>query len=108
MAKGYIADGATIDYTAGGTISSGDLVVAGTLVGVAIDDMASGDVGVVRIAGVMEVAKETPLVISQGDLLYCNSTGGELDKTATSQTLAGRAYADAASADTTVKVILNV
>lgn len=108
MANNYVADGATIDYTSGATIASGDLVIAGELVGIAIDDMVSGDVGVVRIAGVVEVAKEAPLVISQGDLLYCDVTSGELDKTDTSQTLAGRAYADAASADTTVKVILNV
>jgi len=104
----YIADGETIDYTAGADISSGDLVVVGTLVGVAVDDIDSGDTGVVRIAGVVEVDKEASLDVSQGDALYCDATSGELDKTETAQTYAGRAYADSGTSATTVKVILNV
>lgn len=105
--KNYVANGETIDYTAGADIASGDLVLAGELVGVAVDAIASGKIGVVRIVGVVSVPKQAALAVTQGDLLYCDATSGELDKTDTN-TYAGRAYADAAGADTTVKVILNV
>jgi len=108
MATNYIADGQTVDYTSGATIAAGDLVVVGGLVGVAIDDMVSGDVGVVRIAGVVEVDKQASLVVAQGDLLYCDATSGELDKTAASQTLAGTAFSAEIAGTSTVKVILNV
>ncbi len=107
MAKNYVQEGKIIEYTAGATIASGDLVVIGVRVGVALVSMVSGDVGSVAMSGVFEVPKEAPLVISQGDLLYCDATSGELDKTSSAQTLAGYAWADAASADTTVKVKLN-
>lgn len=106
--KGYIADGETIDVVAASDLAAGDLVIVGTLVGVAIDDTLTGATAVVRIAGVVEVPKEASLDVSQGDLLYCDVTSGELDKTATAQTLAGHAYEDSGVAATTVKVILNV
>lgn len=109
MATNYIADGATVDYAngTGSAISSGDLVIVGKRVGVAKDDIANGSTGVVHIEGVFEVPKEASLAVSQGDLLYCDATSGELDKTATSQTLAGYAYAAELAATTTVKVKLN-
>ena len=108
MATNYIADGATVDWVATAAVESGDLVVIGNIVGVALDDIANGATGVVLISGVVKVPKQASLVVAQGDLLYCNETGGELDKTAASQTLAGTAYAAELAASTTVKVLLNV
>lgn len=107
MATNYVADGATVDYVAGSAIASGDLVVIGELVGVANDAIANGATGVVHVQGVFSVPKEAGLAVTQGDILYCDATGGELDKTNTG-TQAGKAYADAAGGDSTVKVILNV
>ena len=107
MAGNHIQDGSVLQFTAGADIASGDLVIVGQRVGVALDAIANGDVGVVRMEGVFEVPKEAALAVSQGDLLYCNTTSGELDKTATAQTLAGYAFADAAGAAATVLVKLN-
>ena len=42
MTTNYIQDGKVIEYTAGADISSGDVVVIGTLIGVALTDIANG------------------------------------------------------------------
>ena len=109
MADNYIQEGKHLDYDndTGSDIESGDLVVIGQRVGVALVDIDDGDAGAVAVEGVFEVDKEASLAVTQGDLLYCNETGGELDKTETSQTLAGYAFADAAASASTVKVKLN-
>jgi len=107
MAKNYIKDGAVIDFTAGADISSGDLVIVGKRIGIALGDIASGATGAVQMRGVFEVPKEASLAVVQGDLLYCNVGATELDKTATSQTLAGYAFAASGTSETTVLVDLN-
>jgi predicted RecA/RadA family phage recombinase len=62
-----------VDYTAGGTISSGDPIVLGTTaggavsVGIALVDMVSGDVGAVAIRGTFNIAKVSTAVIVQGE-----------------------------------------
>ncbi len=109
MANNYIQEGKTLTYSnaTGSAIAAGDLVIVGQRVGVALVDIADGASGAVAVEGVYEVAKEASLSVSQGDLLYCDATSGELDKTETDHTLAGYAFADSASSETTVKVKLN-
>ena len=91
----------------GTALVSGEVVVVGTLVCVALGAIANGATGELAICEVWELAKETPLVIDQGDLVYWDDTNNRIDKTNTN-VLAGRAFAAAASAATTVKVLLNV
>lgn len=109
MAKNYIQEGKTVTWTngTGSAVAAGDLVVIGVRVGVAKVDIAAGASGAVAMEGVFEVPKEAALAVSQGDLLYCDVTSGELDKTATAQTLAGYAAEDAAGAASVVRVKLN-
>lgn len=109
MATNYYAEGDTLTYSnSGSAISAGDLVVIGVRVGVALEDIAATTgSGQVAMKGVFTVAKEAPLVMTQGDLLYANATSGELDKTASAQTAAGYCWVSAASAATTVQVKLN-
>ncbi len=109
MAKNFVQNGENITWTngTGSDVASGDLVVIGVRVGVALVDIADGDSGTVAMSGVFEVPKEAALEISQGDLLYCDATSGELDKTTTDQTLAGYAFAAAAGAASVVRVKLN-
>lgn len=87
-------------------VVSGEVVVVGTLIGVALGDIADGDTGELAISEVWEVAKETPLEISQGDAVYWDDTNNRIDKTDTN-VLAGHAFKAAASAATTVQVLIN-
>ena len=52
MATNFVQAGDVIDYTAGADIASSDVVVVGSLVGVAHNDIANGSVGPVGVSGV--------------------------------------------------------
>ena len=105
--KNYICPGNVLEVTAPvGGITSGQLVKQGQLIGVASCSAVETEKVAIQITGVYEVAKEAPLAITQGDALYFVAANGNLNKTASGNTLAGYAYEDAASADTTVRVIL--
>lgn len=91
----------------GSAVAAGDPVLVGTRVGIALGDIASAAAGEVAMDEVWKIAKAAPLVITQGDLVYWDATDENVNKTATDNTLAGFAFASAASADTTVLVKLN-
>lgn len=109
MAKNYVQEGKIMSWTngTGGDIASGDVVLIGTRVGVALVDIADGESGSVAVAEVFEVPKVAPLAIAAGDFLYWDVADANFNKTATDNTLGGYAFADAASADTTVNIKLN-
>lgn len=109
MAKNHVQPGAIMPWTngTGSDVSSGDVVLVGTRVGIALGDIADGAEGQVAITEVWEVPKAAPLVIDQGDLVYWDAADGNVNKTATDNTLAGFAFEAAVSAATTVKVKLN-
>jgi predicted RecA/RadA family phage recombinase len=103
----FVQDGVAIDHTAGADIAVGEVVVMGALVGVAERAIANGAVGAVSIEGVYEVAKEAPLAITKGDVLYFVAANNNVNKTSSGNTKMGYAIADAASADPVVKVLLS-
>lgn len=107
MAQNYIQSGDVLEYTvpAATTIASGQVVVAGDLVGVAMTSGTTGDIISVRLSGVFEVAKEAPLEIAQGDTVYWDAANSRVDKTNTN-VLMGKAFEGAGSAATLVKVRL--
>lgn len=111
MAKNYVEDGKTMDWTNGTTadVASGDLVAVGEVCGVAADDIAVGADGVLFMFGVFEVSKDKTVALSQGDKCYLGSAGVTSDAgTDTANPLAGTLWADAATADTTCVVRLGV
>lgn len=55
--KNFIAQGATLQITAGAAYSSGDGVVAGGLFGVATGDIANGAAGIIALTGVYTLPK---------------------------------------------------
>lgn len=103
--QNFVKDGAVLAITAPEALSSGEVVVVGAIRGVAIAAAASGATAQVATEGVFTVAKEAPLVIDEGDLVYWDTTADEADKTNTNEKL-GVCVADAASSDTTVQVKL--
>jgi predicted RecA/RadA family phage recombinase len=105
--QNQIASGKMMPFTAGATIASGDMVLLGVLIGIAAADYVSGDAGQAQMEGVFEVPKASG-ALTQGAKLYYDAGAKNLTATATSNTFAGWAYADAASGDATVLVLLQV
>lgn len=109
--KGY-QKGDVITYTnTGSAIASGDVVVIGSIIGVAEKAIAATTgTGPVRIAGIVTLAAEngTGKSWTAGSQLYWNSSSAYLCDDSTGNTKAGIApYAKGASA-TTGQVKLNV
>jgi predicted RecA/RadA family phage recombinase len=98
--KNFIAEGCSIEYTAGADIDSGDVVALGMGVGVAAGDIANGEKGTVHVRGVFELAKATGTAWTEGDKLYWDAGASKFTKTATGNKPAGFAHAAAASGDT--------
>ena len=68
MANNHIQPGKVLDYTnaTGAAIASGAVVPVGTILGVALSDIAAGATGSVAIDGVFAVPKVAGTAITQG------------------------------------------
>lgn len=84
MADNFWANGEVFDWTnAGSAVVSGQVVVIGKLLGVALVDIAgSGGVGTVGILGVYTVPKVSGAVIAQGENLTWDVSAGAFDDNA--------------------------
>ncbi len=82
--KNYVQEGKVIDFTEGGTadVKSGDVVVMGTMCGVAAVDIPKNGTGSVYVEGVFEIAKAAE-DIAQGAFLYYDESAKKLTTTAT-------------------------
>ncbi len=107
MAKNYVQDGKTLNYTAGADIASGDFVLIGALGAIAKTDIANGKTGAVHVCGVFSVPKASGAV-TQGAKLYWSAANSNLTTTASGNTFVGLAAEAAASGDASVKILLNV
>jgi len=107
MAQNLIQRGDVLDYTNGGstTIASGTPILIGVRLGIAMTDIAPGQVGAVRVQGVFSVPKDAE-AISQGEQLYWDAAHSAATGTAGSNVPVGWAFASAASGDATVKMKL--
>lgn len=84
MATNYQQAGNVIDHTAGADITSGSVVVVGKLLGVALQDIATGEVGPVQITGVFNVPKVSGAVIAAGENLTWDASAAAFDDNAAS------------------------
>lgn len=107
--------GETMPWTngTGSDVSSGDAVVVGGQIGVAITDIADGSSGDLAMAGVFSLPKTAGAAINQGDAaMYDVSASAFVPSGGTPATGdvtgAVACWEDAASAATTVKVKINV
>ncbi|MBO9674422.1 MAG: DUF2190 family protein [Sphingobacteriaceae bacterium] len=106
--KNFVRKGETLDYpvaTNGTAVKSGDLVIAGALIGIAVTNIGLGEVGALNLKGVYEIAKATG-AIDLGDKLYYSTTNRNLTKTATDNIYVGVAFESVLSAATSVKLLL--
>lgn len=108
MALNHVQKGDVITWTnaTGSAVESGDVVLVGGIVAVALVDIAAGASGSVAISEVWELPKNTSLAIAAGDALYWDVADEEINKTSADNYYAGVAVAAAGSTDTTVKIKL--
>ncbi|MDR3133260.1 MAG: DUF2190 family protein [Prevotellaceae bacterium] len=108
--KNFVEDGKVLNYkVTGAAVKSGDIVVIGKLVGVAVTDGEVGDTIAVAIEGVYKLAKGSG-ALTQGAQAYVNvaeSGAVTIIGTATGNTFAGYVWADAAAGESTVAVKLS-
>ena len=107
--KGFIADPKSmksIEFTAGATLSRGDVKKVEDTYGLVFEDMVSGDVGnIIYACDKMYIDKATGAAINAGDKLYLNTSTSKVSATnAGTDLLVGVALKTAASADTTVLI----
>lgn len=88
----------------GAAIASGDVVIIGSIIGIAETDIAATTgVGTICTEGVFQLGKTASLAIAQGDRVFFNTSTKLITKTAT-DTPIGTAFESADAADSTVNV----
>lgn len=107
MTTKFVQPGEVIDYTAGANIASGQVVLMGARIGVALKAIANGETGPMQVTGVFNIAKLSTDNMAQGALLYWDNTNSRLTTTASGNTLAGFVAAAAAASTTSVNIKIN-
>lgn len=116
MATNHIQRGKVLSYAnaTGAAIASGEVVVVGTRIGMALTDIANGAIGEVGMEDVFELPKATG-AIAQGAVVYWDADGtpvggtsgaGAATTTSTDNVEAGYAFAAAGESAATVQVKL--
>lgn len=86
MATTFHQNGDVLDIVAGSAISSGDVVVTGDIVGIAVADIANGSTGSIAVEGVFKVAKASGEAWAVGDKLGWDASASAFDLTFTPAT----------------------
>jgi len=107
MTSKFVQPGTVLDYTPGSAVTSGQVVLIGVRIGVALKDIAANATGPLQVAGVFNIAKLSTDVVAPGAALYWDNTNSRLTTTASGNTLAGFAAAAAGNGATTVAIKLN-
>ncbi len=105
--KNYINSGEHFTHVAAAAITSGQMVVAGSIYGVAQETVASGASVVLVRRGVFELPKTSAQAWTVGAKLYWDATNLVCTTTASGNTLIGAAAAVAANPSATGLVLLD-
>ena len=105
----FIQEGEVLEWTNTTTsdVASGDVVVIGDRIGVAVADIDVDDAGSLCVEGVFELDALTAATWDQGDVLYWHQTNLELTNIASANVVAGYAAAAKAALATVAKVKIN-
>ena len=103
----FVKHGDTIDMNAPYAVTSGMLVLVGSIIGVAVVDAPNGTLVPLAVKGVFDLPKTSALAINPGDLVYLDDVNHVVNKTAAAQKLVGVALEAAANPSPTVRVRLN-
>ena len=105
--RNYVQRGDTLTFAAPVAVSSGGVVIAGSIIGVA---NGAADIGTdvdVDVTGVFNLPKVSALAIAIGDVVYWDATNKLVTKTATANTKLGVATSVAANPSAKVAVRLS-
>lgn len=102
-------NGITIDYTPVANVTSGDVVVLGSIVGIADHDITANQLGALTIEGVYQLPKATgsSSAIAAGAKVYWDAVNEVVTTTAGSNKCIGYTVAAASDDDATVDVKLS-
>jgi predicted RecA/RadA family phage recombinase len=101
----YVQKGDVLDYTPAAAVAAGDVVVIGSLVGVAPVAIAANAMGSLSIEGVYSMPCATGATGAQGDAIKWVAASGVAD--AATGVAAGKLAKARAAGDTSVLVVLN-
>jgi predicted RecA/RadA family phage recombinase len=101
----YVQKGDVLDYTPAAAVAAGDVVVIGSLVGVAPVAIAANAMGSLAIDGVWSMPCATGATGAQGSAISWYAVSGVAH--ASTGTAAGKLAKARAAGDTTVHVVLN-
>lgn len=108
MSTNFIEKGEVLNYTATTkNITSGELIIIGTIAGVAKTDIEIGESGAIHITGVYSLPKNNE-AITQGTKVYWNGSNGNVSLNKTDATLIGVAANNTISNESQTHVLLNV
>ncbi|MGL6122450.1 MAG: DUF2190 family protein [Shewanella sp.] len=105
--KKYVQDGNTINFTPAAAVASGEAVLLGALLVVAVGAIAINTEGVGLTEGVFELPKLSTDVVAQGAPIYWDNTNKRLTVTTAGNTLVGKAWAAAANPSATMWAKIN-
>lgn len=105
----YRQPGNHVDYTPGGAVDAGEVVVQNELVGVATAPIAANALGSIAVEGVFDVQKDTGSAdaINAGALVYWDSGNEVATTTSGGNKLMGKCIRAAAAGAATVRVKLS-
>lgn len=107
MAKNFIENGDAVQIRATEDVKSGDVVIIGEMVGVAITDITTGELGACSTVGVWEFNAKAADNISQGAVVYWDATAKEATTTKGSNKVLGKAWSTSPASSTTIAVKIN-
>ena len=102
----YVQKGEAVDYRPTENVAAGDVIVQGSLVGVARLDIEAGTLGSLAVVGVFD-APTAFGEIAVGTPLYWDAENKQASVTQSGKQYLGKSVAFAADNDEVVRVLLN-
>jgi len=108
MQAQFVHDGKAVDFTPTADVAAGSIVVQGDLVGITKRDIKAGSLGSIAVEGVFDIPKDPALAIEfeAGTKVYVDEDGA-VSADDVGNTYLGKVVADAAAADSFVRVRLS-
>lgn len=107
MTAKAIDTGQSIEHTPSADVAPGEVVVAGTLVGVAPTKIQADSTGDLYVQGKFQMPAKSTDTWGVGASVYWDAAEGELTSTSEDNTLAGRAAVAKTNGQTTNEILLN-